>query len=67
MHYMRAKRHGTLHQYPRTRINVFRFCRIETCSRGHYAKGFCELHYRRWRTGKAMLTPLYAKPKKEKS
>ena len=32
-------------------------CKNNECDRKHYAKGLCELHYRRWRTGGGEAQP----------
>lgn len=44
-------------------------CKEETCDRRAHSRGWCTSHYRRWRTGKPMDSPIrgYAEDAQEGS
>lgn len=42
----------------------FRGCCIEGCNRIHFGRGYCNLHYNRWRNGTPIKQNLYARPKR---
>ena len=53
-HYSHAKRRGSLPEtwdrQQRTAAKSPRLCSIPNCGREHSARGFCAMHWARWRT-----------------
>lgn len=45
-------------------MRVTRTCSLDGCPRSHYARGWCEGHYKRWKAGRPIEGPITARAAK---